>query len=189
MAGNKSYRVEEGKKLVSKRLADGGEELTDMATYAYHHLKLHEKTNSVDKDLKFVFADLSSEEIAAAFLCSTDAHKRKQLFDEVRFGMLFDTTAWLARNMQQGCVKCAPYLQRSVLAAYPSRPIELVDSLPSFRERERSMAHNLLKAITENPGQENFLLFVGRNHMFSVAKQFADFVSNPESVAAYQRPN
>ncbi len=84
-----------------------------MATFAYYHLKQAEKTNSVDNNLKFVFADLTSEEIASSFLCQTDIQARKQLFEEVRFGVLFDTTAWLARNWQQGCVKCAPYLQRT----------------------------------------------------------------------------
>lgn len=71
-----------------------------MATYAYYHLKVHEKTNSVDPDLKFVFADLTSEEIATSFMCTADVRARQQLFDEIRFGVLFDTAAWLARNLQ-----------------------------------------------------------------------------------------
>ena len=48
-----------------------------MATYAYYHLRVHEKTNSVDPDLKFVFADLSSEEIATSFMCTTDVQTRQ----------------------------------------------------------------------------------------------------------------
>jgi hypothetical protein len=50
------------------------------------------------------------------------------------------------------------------------------------------MAHNLLRVVAENPGQENFLLFVGKDHLLSVAKQVADFVGNPASFAAYSRP-
>ncbi len=56
---------------------DGGDEPSDMATYVYYHLRVHEKTNSVDPDLKFVFADLSSEEIATSFMCTTDVQTRQ----------------------------------------------------------------------------------------------------------------
>ena len=101
--------------MVYKKYLDGGEEPSDMASYALHHLRTHEKTNSVDKDFKFIFADLSSEETATSFLATTDTKAREQLFDEVRFGLLFETTSWLARNFRQGCVKCAPYLQRTVI--------------------------------------------------------------------------
>lgn len=83
-----------------------------MATFAYHHLKLFERTNSVDAQTRLIFADLTSEEKATSFLCTTDLKAREQLFDEIKFGVLFDTAAWLSRNYQQGCVKCAPYLQR-----------------------------------------------------------------------------
>lgn len=87
-----------------KQYLDGGEEPSDMASYALHHLRRHEKTNSVDQDLKFIFADLTSEEIATSFLALTDEQARMQLLEEVRFGMLFDTTAWMARNFKQGCI-------------------------------------------------------------------------------------
>jgi hypothetical protein len=43
------------------------------------------------------------------------------------------------------------------------------------------MAHNLLRVVAENPGQENFILFVGKEHLLPVAKQIADFFANPAS--------
>lgn len=70
MLSNKSaYIVNEAKSLIYKQYIDGIQEPSDMATYAYYHLKTNEKTNSVDKDLKFVFSDLTSEETATSFLC------------------------------------------------------------------------------------------------------------------------
>lgn len=50
------------------------------------------------------------------------------------------------------------------------------------------MAHNLIGAVAENPGQENFILFCGKGHMLSVAKQVSDFIKSPDSFASYRRP-
>ena len=97
-----------------------------MATYALHHLKMHQKTNSIDDDLKFVFTDLSPEEIATSFVRLTDIEMREQLLAEIKFGTLLETTSWLADNYKQGCVKCAPFLQRTMMNPYPGRPIELL---------------------------------------------------------------
>ncbi len=51
------------------------------------------------------------------------------------------------------------------------------------------MAHNLLRVVADNPGQENFILFVGKEHLLPVAKQVADFFANPASFQAYTRPS
>jgi hypothetical protein len=40
-----------------------------MPSYAMYHMKQFEKTNSVDKDVKIVFSDLSDEELMTSF-CS-----------------------------------------------------------------------------------------------------------------------
>ena len=44
------------------------QEEQDMASYAIHFLKSNQKTNSIDDDFKVVFADLSPEEMATAFV-------------------------------------------------------------------------------------------------------------------------
>lgn len=64
----------------------------------------------------------------------------------------------------------------------------MLTGLSSFREREKCMAHNLLSAVAENPGQENFVLFVGNEHLLPVTKQLADFMKEPQSFANYRRP-
>ena len=48
-----------------------------MATYAMHHLQKHQKTNSVDDNMKLVFSDLAAEEIATSFIRSTDIEMRE----------------------------------------------------------------------------------------------------------------
>ena len=60
--------------------------------------------------MKLVFSDLSSEEIATAFLKTADIEMREQLLAEMKFGTLLETASWLAENYKQGCVKCAPFL-------------------------------------------------------------------------------
>ena len=83
-----------------------------MPSYAMYHMKQFEKTNSVDKDVKIVFSDLSDEELMTSFCSYTSPEQHAQLVNELKFGMLFETTDWLKENFKEGCVKCAPFLQR-----------------------------------------------------------------------------
>ena len=46
----------------------------------------------------------------------------------------------------------------------------------------------ILKQALENPKEENFVAFVGKEHLMSVAKQMCDFISKPEAFMRYQRP-
>jgi hypothetical protein len=73
---------------------------------------------------------------------------------------------------------------------FPLRPLQMIndEQVQSFREREKCMAYNLLHAVTENPGQQNFVAFVGKEHLFPVTKQISDFLNNPESFMSYKRP-
>jgi hypothetical protein len=54
-----------------KKYNDGAQEPTDFPTYAYHHLSLKEKTNSLEEDVRIVFSDLSTEQLATSFLLTT----------------------------------------------------------------------------------------------------------------------
>lgn len=42
------------------------------------------------------------------------------------------------------------------------------------------MAYNLLKNVAENPGQTNFILYVGKEHMMPVTQQVANFINKPD---------
>jgi len=42
--------------------------------------------------------------------------------------------------------------------------------MPSFEYRERTLAHNIMRAVTENPGQDAFVAYVGREHLMQVTK-------------------
>ena len=107
-----------------------------MATYALHHVQKFEKTNSVDEEMKLVFADLTSEEITSSFLLSTTDEMREQMLAEIKFGTLLETASWLADNYKQGCVKCAPFLSRTMLNPYPSSAVSLINEHPTFTARE-----------------------------------------------------
>jgi len=89
-------------------------------------MKHFEKTNSVDDDVKIVFSDLSDEELMTSFCTYTSPEQHTQLVNELKFGMLFETADWLRENFKEGCVKCAPFLQRQTLRPFPTRPIELI---------------------------------------------------------------
>lgn len=62
--------------MIMKKFIDGAMEPTDFPTYAYHHLKLKEKTNSVDDDVRIVFSDFSTEQLATSFLMTTTPEQR-----------------------------------------------------------------------------------------------------------------
>ena len=97
---------------------------------------------------------------------------------------------WLASNMKQGCVKCAPFLSRQMLQAYPARPVQLIASeqVASFKHREKHMAQVILKEAMNNPDQENFVAFVGREHLLSVAQNLGNFINNPKDFMEYSMP-
>ena len=126
LGNEEAYEYDSKRGLVHKKYSDGMQELQDMASYALHFLKTNQKTNSIDEDFKLVFADLSPEEMGTAFVRFTDPAKREQLLNEIMYGTLLETTSWLGDNLKQGCVKCAPFLQRTVLNAYPGRPTDLL---------------------------------------------------------------
>jgi hypothetical protein len=66
--------------------------------------------------------------------------------------------------------------------------MQLLAEVQSFHEREKCMAHSLLSAVAANPGQDNFILFVGQNHLLPVAKHISDFLKDPASFGNYRRP-
>jgi len=39
------------------------------------------------------------------------------------------------------------------------------EQIPSFRDREINIAHMILKQALENPNEENFVAFVGKDHL------------------------
>ena len=125
---------------------DGTGVPSDMATYTWYHHSQLAKVNCMD-DAKLVFSDLSAEQIAVSFLHATPPARRKQLIDEIRYGVLLETTTWLAHNLSQGCIKCAPFLQRQMMTPYPHRPIQLLsdEQIPSLYHREQSMAYHILR--------------------------------------------
>ncbi len=92
-----------------KKYIDGMVEPSDFVSYTNYFMQVKNKTNNVDTT-KIVFADLSDEQIATSFLLSTPPDRRKQLTDEIEFGVLFETANWIAVNSKQGCSKCAPFL-------------------------------------------------------------------------------
>ena len=153
--GSDAYSIDGKQGMVLKRYEDGLEEAFDMATYARHHFERLRKTESVTNEVKLVFTDLSAEEIASSFVRFTDPAAREQLRSEIKFGSLLETTAWMAENFKQGCVKCAPFLARQMMKPYPDRPIQFVSSeqIPSFAFREKNMAYRLLQQALENPDQ------------------------------------
>ena len=148
-----SYRIDAREGMVMKIFEDGIEEPFDMASYAVHHIERLRKTDSVTDQVKLVFADLTAEEIASTFVRYTDPAKREQVRSEIKIGSLLETASWMAENMQQGCIKCAPYLSRQMMKPYPDRPIQFVDSeqVPTFSFREKNMAYRILKQALDNP--------------------------------------
>ena len=123
-----AYRIDSREGIVNKRFEDGIEEPFDMGSYALHHMERLRKTQSVTDEVKLVFADLTAEEIASTFVRYTDPAHREQVRAELKYGSLLETASWIAENMQQGCIKCAPYLARQMMKPYPDRPIQLVSS-------------------------------------------------------------
>lgn len=148
-----SYRIDDREGIVLKRYEDGIEEPADMASYALHHLQRLKKTDSVTDETKLVFSDLTAEEIAATFVKFTDPAQRDQLRSEIKYGSLLEHALWVADSYQQGCVKCAPYLQRQLMKPYPDRPIQFVsaEAVPTFAFRERNMAYRILMQALDNP--------------------------------------
>lgn len=90
-----SYVLDDKQGIIQKKYMDGMLEPNDFPTYAHYFLQQKAKTNSVD-EARLVFSDLSSEQIATSFLMSTPPERRKQLMDEISFGVLFETANWLA---------------------------------------------------------------------------------------------
>ena len=86
--------------------------------------------------------------------------------------MLFETASWLSENFKQGCIKCAPFLSRQMMEPYPRRPIQIIKSetLISHSAREKNMAYKILKQAVDNPDQQNFVAFVGREHLTNVTR-------------------
>ena len=161
-----------------------------MGTYAFHHLERLRKTDSVTDEVKLVFSDLTAEEIASTFVRFTDPAKRDQVRAEIKYGSLLETAAWIAENMQQGCIKCAPYLARQMMKPYPDRPIQFVssDQVPTFSYREKNMAYRILKQAVDNPAQEKIVAFVGKDHLMPVVQQLSNFLNDPEQFMEYERP-
>lgn len=73
---------------------------------------------------------------------------------------------------------------------HPLRPLKLLSSeqIPSFWFREQSMAWHLLNQCEELPEQKNFVSFVGRDHLLSVAKHLTMFINDREKFKSYQAP-
>ena len=88
--------MNEKQELVYKKFNDGAEDPSDIVSYAYYHMKRLQKTNSITDDVKLVFADLTAEEISSSFLRSTSPQRREQLFNEIKYGVLFENALWLA---------------------------------------------------------------------------------------------
>lgn len=154
-------------------------EPSDLPTFVNYFTQQRQKMNGMEGS-RLVFADLTSEQIATSFLMSTPPERRQQLIDEIHYGVLFETASWLASNKRQGCIKCAPFLSRQMLQAYPARPLQLLsgEQIPSFYHREQAVAYNILKQVVENPEQKNFVSFVGREHLLNVAKHLTMFIND-----------
>ena len=50
------------------------------------------------------------------------------------------------------------------------------------------MAYRILKQALDNPEQEKFVAFVGKEHLIPVAQQISFFLGNPETFVEYERP-
>ena len=58
-----------------------------------------------------------------------------------------------------------------MMKPYPDRPIQFVtaEQIPSFAMREKNMAFSILRQALDNPDQQNFVAYVGKDHLMSVA--------------------
>lgn len=103
---------------------------------------------------------------------------------------LLDNTAWLGDVHKMGCSKCATFLNRSKVTPYPRRPIQMLgeDQMPSFVDRERSIAHGILRNVLAQPEKSTFVAFLGREHLISVSRQMLHFLNHGDSFMGYQRP-
>ena len=50
------------------------------------------------------------------------------------------------------------------------------------------MAFKILRHTIDNPEQQNFVAYVGKEHLMPVAKQMANLLNDPESFIGYERP-
>lgn len=62
------------------------------------------------------------------------------------------------------------------------------DQMPSFIDRERSIAHSILRTVLAKPEQGSFVAFVGREHLISVSRQMLHFLNKGDSFMGYKRP-
>lgn len=51
------------------------------------------------------------------------------------------------------------------------------------------MAYNILNKAMQNPSQQNFVAFVGREHLLSVAKHLSAFIQDPKSFINFVKPS
>lgn len=60
--------------------------------------------------------------------------------------------------------------------------------MPSFIPRERNLAYKILHEAMHNPNQENFVAFVGREHLLSVTHHLTNFINSPKDFMHYVPP-
>ncbi|CDW77264.1 UNKNOWN [Stylonychia lemnae] len=160
---------------------------TDFPTYAAYHL---EKQSKFIEDAKIVLCDLSQTEMASSFILSMDQKKRRLLQSQLKYQILLDTTSWISDIHRSGCQTCASFLNRNKVSAYPSKPVQLLSQkqMPSFKDREQSIAYSILRTMVELPKEQNFVVYVGNDHLLGVTKQMVNFLNNGEQFMSYKRP-
>ena len=52
--------------------------------------------------------------------------------------------------------------------------------MPSFIDREKSVAYNILSTALNRTNESNFVAFVGEDHLMSVTKEIMNFINKGE---------